>query len=88
MSSLENGRILFDGDASTLAFRAGQVVERLLLQRGLERARSSESPIVTADTIEACINEFSLDDLRSSQEGRELAPLPAAPKVPRKHRWT
>ena len=79
MSTLENGRILFDDAAGTLAFRAGQLVEKLLLRRGLELTRSSDSLIVTADTIEACINESLLEDLRghlderAEQESRKVA---------------
>jgi hypothetical protein len=79
MSPLENGPIYFDADASTLAFRAGQLVEKLLLDRGLELSRSSESSIVTAGTIEACIDESLLKDLRrhlnerAEQEPRKVA---------------
>ena len=79
MSPLENGRIFFDADASTLAFRAGQLVEKLLLDRGLELTRSSQSSIVTPDTIESCINESLLEDLRNhlnertEQESRNVA---------------
>jgi len=70
MSPLENGRIFFDADASTLAFHAGQLVEKLLLNRGLELTRSSDSSIVTVDTVEACIDESLLEDLRRQLDER------------------
>lgn len=79
MSSLENARILFDPDAGTLAFRAGQLVEKLLLDRGLEVARSSQASIVTPGAIESCINDSLLEDLRkhlnerAEQESRKVA---------------
>lgn len=79
MSPLENARILFDANASNLAFRAGQLVEKLLLDRGLEVARSSQASIVTRDTIESCINDSLLEDLRkqlnerAEQESRKVA---------------
>ena len=79
MSTLADGRIFFNNDASTLAFRAGQLVEKLLLDRGLERTRSSDSSIVTADVIQACVDESLFEELkkhlheRAEQEPRKVA---------------
>lgn len=70
MSSFENGRVFFDGDASDLAFRAGQCLEKLLLSRGLERARSSQSMTVAADEIKAALDEGVLVELRRALDER------------------
>ncbi len=79
MSPLENDRILFDVDASTLAFRVGQLVEKLLLDRGLELARESESSIVTVENVKSCIDDSLPEQLRKrlherdEQESRKVA---------------
>lgn len=79
MSTLENGRILLDMEASNLAFRAGQFVEKLLRDRGIERTRSSESSVVRADAITACIDESLLEELRTHlNERTEQEPRNAA----------
>ena len=79
MSALENDRIFFDADASTLAFRAGQLVEKLLLDRGLELARESQSAVVTPENIQSCLDDSLLEQLREhlhergEQESRKVA---------------
>jgi hypothetical protein len=79
MSPLENDRILFQADASTLAFRAGQFVEKLLLTRGLQSARESQSALVTVENIQSCIDHSLLEQLtehlheRAEQESRKVA---------------
>jgi hypothetical protein len=75
----ENDRVFFDVDASTLAFRAGQLLEKLLLDRGIEVARASQSVVVTSEDIQSCIDDSLLVQLRehlherSEQESREVA---------------
>ncbi len=79
MSPLENDRVFFDADASTLAFRAGQLVEKLLLDRGLKLASESDSRIVTSDNIQSSIDASLLEQLRkhlderSEHESRDVA---------------
>ena len=70
MSPTENPRIAFDADASTLAFRAGQFVERLLLERGLEVASSSQMSVVTSEAIQSSMDDSLLDDLRKHLNGQ------------------
>lgn len=66
MSHIENPRVFIDGDASDLAFRAGQCLERLLLARGLERARASQSTTVAAVDIKSTLDDGVLAELRKS----------------------
>jgi hypothetical protein len=79
MSPLENGRIFIDTDASTLAFRVGQLVEKLLMDRGLKLARAAQTSVITADDIESSIDDSLLEDLKkhlnepAEQESREAA---------------
>ena len=58
MSPLENGTMCFNHDAGTFAFRAGQLLEMLLLDRGLERTRSSGSSIVTGEAARGRSRRF------------------------------
>ena len=71
MSSVANDRILLEMSASTLAFRAGQLVEKLLIQRGIEVARDSNSPVVKAEYIRSCIDDFLLQQLRQQLNERD-----------------
>ena len=64
MSKSVSNPILFDSDAGAVAFRAGQLVEKLLLDRALKRAGESGASIVKPEIIEACIDESLLDDLK------------------------
>lgn len=79
MTTLEDNRIWLDLEASNLTFRAGQFLEKLLRDRGIERTRSSESSVVRADAIRACIDESLLEELRkhlnerTEQESRNAA---------------
>ena len=57
MSSAVNDHVAVDARASDFAFRAGQLLERLLLDGGMELACRSGSSIVTAEHVES-----SLDD--------------------------
>lgn len=56
MASATADRVLVGEHASRFAFRAGQAVERLLLERGMERARQTGSPIVTAEHVERSLD--------------------------------
>ncbi|HEV3344483.1 MAG TPA: hypothetical protein VG125_29170 [Pirellulales bacterium] len=51
MSSAGNDHVLVHAEASTIAFRAGQRFEELLLERGAEIARRSQSPVVGAEHV-------------------------------------
>jgi len=79
MTTLEDNRIWLDLESSNLAFRAGQFLERRLVDRGIERTRSSESSVVRADAIRTCMDESLLEELRTflnertEQESRNAA---------------
>ncbi len=62
MSSAVNDHVAVDVSASSFAFRAGQLLERLLLDSGIELARQSGTPIVTAEHVESCLNDDALFD--------------------------
>lgn len=64
MSESVSNSIVFDSDACAIAFRAGQLIEQLLLARAYERASDSDASIVKPQIIEACIDESLLDDLK------------------------
>lgn len=70
MSSQENGSILLEINASTFAFRAGQKVEMLLMDRALERARATKAPVVTLELIESCIDNSLLEAIGKQLDGR------------------
>jgi hypothetical protein len=55
--------VVVDSAASELAFRAGQLVESLLVNRGMELARNSGSSIVTAENVESCLDQVLFDHL-------------------------
>ena len=63
MSSTVNDSVVVDSHASNLAFRAGQLVERLLVDRGIELAGNSGSLIVTAEHVESCLDQVLFDNL-------------------------
>ena len=79
MSETDPHQVFFDFHASDLAFRAGQLVEKLLLDRGLDQASKSQSSIVTPDDIQSGIDNSLLDQLRKGlrerveQESRKVA---------------
>jgi hypothetical protein len=64
MSAVAEDGVLIDVPASTLAFRAGQVVEGLLLDRGAEVARRAGGTVVRVEHVRPCIDETLLDQLR------------------------
>jgi len=63
MSSTVDESVVVASHASDLAFRVGQLVERLLVDRGIELARESGSPIVTAEHVESCLDQVLVDPL-------------------------
>lgn len=63
MSSTISDPIVVDGGASNLAFRTGQLVECLLLDRSIERARKYGSSIATAEYVESCLDQALFDHL-------------------------
>jgi hypothetical protein len=70
MPPLENDHIYFDDDAGEYAFRAGQLLEKILLERGLDMARKSQVAIVRSETIELCVDQLLLDQLRKQLHER------------------
>lgn len=81
MSQVEEKRIVVHVDAGTLAFRAGQLIEKILWDRGIERAGKSRSSIVTPEDIQSCLDDDSLleelrrrlNDERAEHESRNVA---------------
>jgi len=63
MSSLANDRILLHADASTFAFRAGQLLEELLIERGIETARQMDMRAVTVDHMRSCVDVALINHL-------------------------
>ena len=79
MSTVEDRRILLDLEASNLAFRAGQFLEKRLRDRGIDRTRSSGSSVVRVDAIRTCLDESLLEELRTHLNERpEQEPRNAA----------
>jgi hypothetical protein len=62
-------RVVVDVRASTFAFRAGQLVEQLLLDRGLELARQSGCSVVTAEHVASCLSPTLFDQLLEQARG-------------------
>jgi hypothetical protein len=79
MGTLESSRPYLDDYASDFAFRTGQLVERLLVQRGVQAALDEEKSVITLDIIQSCVDQTLLDQLRShlheraEQESRKVA---------------
>ena len=64
MSSRQDHSILLGTNASTFAFRAGQLFEQLLLNRAEEIARDAQEPVVTIEMVESCIDGILLEEVR------------------------
>ncbi len=79
MSTVANDGVPVDAGAGDFAFRAGQLVEELLLDRGTEVARSTGASVVTVEHVRPCIDNDFLDQLRvqlderAKQKSREAA---------------
>ncbi len=56
MSTIETSKILIDSSASKLAFRAGQALERLLVDRAIAATRDAGATVVTTDHIQSCMD--------------------------------
>jgi len=63
MSSATKNRVVVDAGASDLAFQAGQLAERLLLDRSIEIASQAGSSVVTAEHVESCLDHALSDEL-------------------------
>jgi hypothetical protein len=63
MSTTVNDSVLVGRGAIDLAFRVGQLVESLLVDRGIELARKSGASIVTAEYVESCLDQVLFDHL-------------------------
>jgi hypothetical protein len=63
MSSAVNDRVLVDVGASDFAFRASQLLERLLLDHGIQVACQAGSSIVAAEHVESCLDHALFDEL-------------------------
>ncbi len=62
-------RVVVDVRASTFAFRAGQLVERLLLDHGIDLARESGCSVVTAEHVASCLDLALFDQLLEQVRG-------------------
>jgi len=56
-------RVAVDVRACAFAFQAGQLLERLLLDRSIELARQSGSSTATAEHVESCLDHALFDQL-------------------------
>jgi len=63
MSVAVNESVVVESRASDLAFRVGQMVERLLVDRAIELAMESGSPMVTANHVESGLDQALFDHL-------------------------
>ncbi|MBC8876403.1 MAG: hypothetical protein H8E44_43800 [Planctomycetes bacterium] len=70
MSAIAEKETLIQASASTYAFRAGQLVEELLIKRATERAREEKSPAVTAEQVASVLDELLIKDIRERLEER------------------
>lgn len=70
MSAIAVKETLIQASASTYAFRAGQLVEELLINRATERARDDESPAVTVEQVASVLDELLIQDIRERLEER------------------
>ena len=70
MSSTASDHVVVGAGAGNSAFRAGQLVERLLLDHGIEQASQSGASIVTAEHVESCLDHALFDHL--SRRVREI----------------
>jgi hypothetical protein len=77
MSSAVNDHVAVDVGASSFAFRASQLLERLLLDGGIELARRSGASIVTEEHVESCLDDALFDRflkrVRESPDGGSAA---------------
>ena len=62
-------QVAVDIRASDFAFRAGQLVERLLLDRGLQLARQAGCSVATAEHMESCLDRGLFDQVRGISRG-------------------
>ena len=69
MSSESQVEVLFDRVACDRAFYAGQLVERLLLDRAAEVARKAGSSTVTTCELEACFDDATAHQLIEALRG-------------------
>jgi hypothetical protein len=70
MATVANNSIGIAINAYDLAFRAGQVLQTLLLDRGAEFARQAGSSVITPEHVRASIDEIPIDQLRVKLDER------------------
>jgi hypothetical protein len=70
MSVIPDDRLMISRGASDVAFRMGQIVEKLLLDRATALARKSDAPIVAAEHVRSCLDDVLLDHLRKHLDER------------------
>ena len=70
MPALEIGPALVDADACKYAFLAGQALETLLLQRGLDAVSSSREPKLSISILKDCLAEMSIEDIERQLDER------------------
>jgi hypothetical protein len=64
MPTVTKAPILLDPRASTLAFRAGQLVEEILVERGIEAAIRANTPVAIEQHVESSIDATLIEQLR------------------------
>ena len=71
MSINKDEQILLDLNASDLAFHVGQIFEKLLLDRGMEKAKAAQTAFVTIEHVESSIDESIIEELRRKLNERK-----------------
>jgi hypothetical protein len=64
MNSPADISIALDQDACAIAYRAGQLVEKCVIERAIEIARDAGVSTVTADIIRSCVTDDLLEMLK------------------------
>ena len=64
MSTVETTRVLIDSSASRYAFRVGQALERLLIERALDEACRATDLVVTIDQVRSCLDASMIERVR------------------------
>lgn len=64
MSIVATEAVYLDAKTSLLAFQAGQILERRLIELATEAAARSNATVVTPELLLSCVHHGLLDDLR------------------------
>jgi hypothetical protein len=63
MAASNTDLVLIDCGASNFAFRASQLFERVLLERGIELASQCGASLATVEHIKACFDQSVFDQI-------------------------